>query len=58
MNLRTGNARGRGNRLGLQFHFDHEIGVEDGENGKSFKIFLALDIVLSQEEEEESNDDS
>ena len=38
-------------------HFDREISVEDGENRKSFKLFLALDIFLS-EEEEESNDDS
>ena len=56
LNLRSDSARGRGNRFGLQCHFDREIGVEDGENGKSFKLFLALDIILS-EEEEEFNDD-
>ena len=33
------------------------IGVEDGENKKSFTLFLTLDIMLS-EEEEESNDDT
>jgi len=42
--------------FGLWCHFDREIGVEDGENEKSFKLFLALNIMLS--EEEESNDDS
>ena len=59
LNLRSDSTRGRGNRLGLRCHFDRENGVEDGENEKSFKLFLALDIMLSQEEEEEeSNDDS
>ena len=57
MNLWSDSALGRGNRLGLRCHFDREIGVEDSENGKSFEIFLAIDIMLS-EEEEESNDDS
>jgi len=57
LNLRSDSARGRGSRFGLRYHFDHEIGVEDGENGKSFKLFLTLDIMLI-EEEEESNDDS
>ena len=37
-------------------HRNREIGVEDDENGKSFKLFLTLDKNLS--EEEESNDDS
>ena len=38
----------------LRCHFDREIGVEDDKNGKIFKLFLALDIMLSEEEEEES----
>jgi len=58
LNLRSDNARGLGNRLGLRCHFDREIGVGDGENRKRFKLFLALDILLSEEEDEESNDDS
>jgi len=57
LNLRSDNARGRGSRFGLQCHFDYEIGVENGENEKSFKLFLTLDIKLSGKEEE-SNDDS
>ena len=52
----SNSARARGNRLDLRCHFDREIDVEDGENEKSFKLFLALDIMLS--EEEESNDNS
>ena len=43
--------------LGFWCHCDREIGVKDDKNGKSFKLFLTLDIKLS-EEEEESNDDS
>ena len=57
MNLRSNRARGGGSGFGLWCHFDRKISVDDGENGKSFELFLALDIVLS-EEEEESNDDS
>jgi len=41
--------------LGFWCHRNREIGVEDDENGKSFKLFLTLDKKLS---EEESNDDS
>ena len=43
--------------FGFWCHRNRGIGVEDDENGKSFKLFLTLDIILS-EEEEESNDDS
>ena len=43
--------------LGFCCHRNREIGVEDDENGKSFKLFLTLDKKLS-EKEEESNDDS
>ena len=57
MDLRSNSARGRGNMLGFWCHCNREIGVEDDENGKSFKLFLTLDKKLS-EEEEESNDDS
>ena len=57
MNLWSDIARGQGSRFGLRCHFDCAIGVEDGENEKSFKLFLTLDIMIS-EEEEESNDDS
>jgi len=42
--------------LSFWCHFDRKICVEDGENRKSFKLFLALDIMFH--EEEESNDDS
>jgi len=57
LSLRSDSARGRGNRFGFRCHFDREIVVEDGENGKNFKLFLTLNIMLS-EEEEEFNDDS
>jgi len=56
LNLRSDSARGRGNEFGLWCHFDRKISVEDGESRKSFKLFLALNIMLG--EEEVSNDDS
>ena len=43
--------------LGFWGHRNRENGIEDDENGKSFKFFLTLDKRLT-EEEEESNDDS
>ena len=43
--------------LSFWCHRNRETSVTDGENEKRFKLFLALDIMLS-EEEEESNDDS
>jgi len=42
----------------LWCHCNREIGITNEENGKKrFKLFLTLNIKLS-EEEEESNDDS
>ena len=42
--------------LSFWCHFDRKISVKDGENRKSFKLFLTLNVMLG--EEEESNDDS
>ena len=42
--------------LSFWCHRNREIGVEDDENGKSFKLFLILDTRLSGEEEEFNDD--
>ena len=57
LSLRSSSARGRSNMLSFWCHRNRETSATDSKNGKSFKLFLTLDILLS-EEEEESNDDS